>query len=538
MAAWRTLWAALPLVALLVGCGGGGGGSGGDSPAPVVTPPTITQQPAPQTAAPGASATFSVSATGNALAYQWSRSTTNGVGWVTISGATSASYTLAPVDAAMNGHQFRVVIQNVAGIVVSDPATLSVTVVSSAPTIAEQPTDQVAVVPVDNDFDSRSAVFRVAATGSPTPTFRWQVNTDPLNSTFVDVPGATGNTFSPSGLSFADNGKRYRAVATNPLGAASTRAALLQVADVGIGGSASGLAVRPSGEVVAAIASARPDFAGLRTATATRVRTLAGREGGTPVDATGTAARFSLPVALALDGAGNAWVIEGFLAAQVRKVTPAGVVSTIAGNGVNAFVDGVGVQASFNIVKGVALGVDGNLYVTDYGNSAIRRVTPAGVVSTYAGGTAGSADGVGRAAQFTNPWGIATDPAGNLYVAEAAPSCRIRKVAPDASVTTVSNTGCFVQSDGPLGTARFFGPSHLAFDGLGNLFVSDQGAIRKIAPDGTVTSPRVFTISEGPYTNGPITADLAGDLYLLRARNGAAVIERQAPNGQATSLPQ
>lgn len=536
MAVGRSVWAGLA-AALLISCGGGGGGVSAP-PAPVVTAPTITQQPTSQTVAAGSSATFSATATGGGLAYQWLRSIVSGGAFTHIAGATSASYTASPVDATMNGQQFRVIVQNVAGIVTSDTATLSVTTLSSAPVITEQPTDQVAVVPVDNDFDPRKAVFRVTASGSPTPTIRWQINTDPLSTNYTDVAGASGNTFTPSGLVYADNGTRYRAVATNPLGAVATRGAGLQVADVGIGGNVSGIAVRPSGEVVAVMTQIRPDFAGLRSTTATRVRTLAGGEGGTPLDGSGTAARFSLPSALALDGAGNAWIMDGFLAATLRRVTPAGVLSTVAGNGVNALVDGVGVQASFNAPKSLAWGADGNLYVADYGNSAIRRVTPAGAVSTFAGGTAGSADGVGRAAQFTNPWGIAVDATGNLYVAETSPSCRIRKVAPDATVTTVSGTGCSVSGDGPLGTARLFNPSYLAFDGLGNLFVSDQAAVRRIASDGTVSSPRVFTISEGPYTLGAIAADGAGNFYLLRARNGAAVIERQAPGGQKTSLPQ
>lgn len=540
MDAMRKVWSAAWLVAaaLVAGCGGGGSGTPDPSPPPAVQPPVITQQPAAQTVAAGASATFSVTATGNGLAYAWQRSTNGGLSFAAITGATQGSYTVAAVDESMNGHQFRVVIQNTGGTVTSSPATLTVAVADSVPTITSEPTDQVAVVPADIDFDSRSATFTVAVAGSPAPAVRWQVSTDSLGLNFADVPGATGPSFKPSSPTLADSGRRYRAVATNALGAVSSRAALLTVVDVGIGGLTTGIAVRPDGEVVATLASITPDFAGVRTASTTRVRTLAGATGGTHVDGTGAAARFSIPGAPALDRAGNLYLLDGFLAMEVRRVSPGGVVTTIAGNGVAGLVDGVGTQASFNNSKAMTLGADGNLYVADYGNSAIRQVTPAGAVTTFAGGAVGSADGVGRAAQFTNPWGIAADAAGNLYVAEASPSCRIRKVSPSATVTTVSNTGCGVALDGPLGTARFFGPAHLAFDGFGNLFVSDQTAIRRISPDGTVSSPRVFSVTEGVYTNGAITADATGGLYLIRSRTGNAVfIQRQAPDGTRESFP-
>jgi hypothetical protein len=219
-------------------------------------------------------------------------------------------------------------------------------------------------------------------------------------------------------------------------------------------------------------------------------------------------------------------------------VTGEGVVTTIAGNSVNGFVDGAGAQASFNGATALALGGDGNLYVADHGNSAIRRVTPAGVVTTFAGGAAGSADGVGRAAQFTNPYGIATDPAGNLWVAEAAPSCRIRKIAPDATVSTVSDTGCGVRLDGALGTAKFWSPSHIAADGLGNIFVSDYTAIRRISSTGVVTTPRFFYATESPYLLGPIAADGSGGYFIVRPRGSGAVIERQAADGGLTQFPQ
>lgn len=116
----------LGVSALLAACGGGGGDAAPAS-APAVTTPAVTKQPASQTVTPGASVTFDVVATGNGLAYQWQRSTTGGVSWQSISGATSQSYAITPVDATMNGDQYHVIIQNPAGMVVSEAATLTVT---------------------------------------------------------------------------------------------------------------------------------------------------------------------------------------------------------------------------------------------------------------------------------------------------------------------------------------------------------------------------------------------------------------------------
>jgi serine/threonine protein kinase, bacterial len=524
----------------LVACGGGG-----DAPSPTTAPPVaapvITTQPASQSAAPGASVSFGVAATGSGLSYAWSRAPAAGAAFVAMAGATQATLTVGPVDTSMNGQQVRVVVQNAGGIVTSDAATLTVAATASAPVITGQPADQVAVLPEDNDFDSRRAVFVVAATGSPTPTVQWQVNTDPTTATYTDIPGATGNAYSPPGLTFADSGKRWRAVLRNAVGTVASRGALLQVADLGLGGSPRGFAVRADGVVVAGIDTPQATFAGVRSATATRVRTLAGGATGTPLDGTGSAARFSLPRTLVLDAAGNAYLIDGLIAAWVRKVTPQGAVSTLAGNGVSGFVDGSGAQARFNNPNGLVLGADGSLYVADTGNSAIRRITPAGVVSTVAGGTPGSADGVGVSAQFTNPFGLAVDASGQLWVAEAAPSCRIRKLAPDSAVTTVSNTGCGARADGALGTtARFVSPTHLAFDGAGNLFVSDQDAIRRVTPAGTVSSPRVFSLAEGLYTHGPLAADASGHFYVARARpvSNGVHIERNAADGSRAQLPQ
>jgi len=115
----------------------------------------------------------------------------------------------------------------------------------------------------------------------------------------------------------------------------------------------------------------------------------------------------------------------------IRKVTPAGVVTTFAGSGSNGSEDGTGTAASFNYLRGGAFDGDGNLFVADAGNRTIRKVTPAGVVTTFAGsaGSAGSINGIGPAARFSYPVGVAFDGDGNLYVADDG-GTKIRKVTP------------------------------------------------------------------------------------------------------------
>jgi secreted PhoX family phosphatase len=131
-------------------------------------------------------------------------------------------------------------------------------------------------------------------------------------------------------------------------------------------------------------------------------------------DGTGSAARFSYPKGVAVDGSGNVYVAD-YNNDTIRKVTPAGVVTTLAGSpGVIGSADGTGSAAQFNSPQGVAVDGSGNVYVADSGNSTIRKVTPAGVVTTLAGsaGVNGSADGTGSAARFNSPAGVAVDGSG------------------------------------------------------------------------------------------------------------------------------
>src|SRR5205814_1464910 len=176
----------------------------------------------------------------------------------------------------------------------------------------------------------------------------------------------------------------------------------------------------------------------------------------------------------------------------VRKITPAGVVTTLAGLAGydRPYTDATGSDARFNYLNGVAGDSAGNVYVTDFSNT-IRKITPAGVVTTLAGtpGVYGSADGTGSAAQFWQPWGIAVDSAGNLYVADQG-NRTIRKITSAGVVTTLAGTaGIAGSTDGTGGAARFYMPYALTVAGT-TLYVADtfNSTIRKVTSAGVVTT--------------------------------------------------
>ncbi len=221
--------------------------------------------------------------------------------------------------------------------------------------------------------------------------------------------------------------------------------------------------------------------------------TLAGAP-GTVVnskDGTGTEAQFDAPRGVAIDTAGNVYVGDA-TNNTLRKVTPAGVVTTLAGTaGSGAPTNGTGAAARFNEPFGVAVDSAGNVYVADASNNAIRKVTAAGVVTTFAGsGSAGTTDGTGTAARFDEPRGIAIDSSGTLYVADYD-NHLIRKITSAGVVTTLAGAADAAGGADGTGTAASFrGPMGIAVSTSGVIYVADSGnrAIRRITAAGVVTT--------------------------------------------------
>lgn len=220
------------------------------------------------------------------------------------------------------------------------------------------------------------------------------------------------------------------------------------------------------------------------------VSTLAGfYELVEPRDGVGTDARLMSVTGLAADPDGNIYFVEN--SGTLRRVTPAGVVTTIAGvNAQRDSVDGIGTDARFNEPYGIAIDLDRNLYVTDYMAHTIRKITPTGVVTTLAGkaGQKGFADGVGSVARFDSPAGIGVDRRGNIYIADEGNHI-IRKITPTGVVSTIAGiVGEAGHENGAGAKAKFYLPSGLAVSADGEIFVHDWSrVIRKITSEGVVT---------------------------------------------------
>jgi streptogramin lyase len=213
------------------------------------------------------------------------------------------------------------------------------------------------------------------------------------------------------------------------------------------------------------------------------VSTLAGSGFAGSANGMGTAASFNIPWGVAVDAAGNVYVADA-ANELIRKISPSGVVTTLAGGGAGRSNNGTGTAASFNGPYGVAVDAAGNVYVADNGNDMIRKISPLGVVSTLAGsGTKGSANGMGMAASFNGPYGVAVDAAGNVYVADGVNNI-IRKISPLGVVNTWAGNGSIGSVNGMALAASFDIPTGVAVDAAGNVYVADIGndMIRKISP--------------------------------------------------------
>jgi sugar lactone lactonase YvrE len=272
------------------------------------------------------------------------------------------------------------------------------------------------------------------------------------------------------------------------------------------------------------------------------VETLTGNGTLGSENGTGAAARFYQPTGVALDASGNIYVAD-YSNHLIRKITPTGTVTTLAGNGIAGYADGTGTAAVFQGPFGVAVDADGNVYVADSFNNRIRKITPAGIVSTLAGsGVAGFADGDGIAAKFYSPRGLAVDGSGNIYVADVT-NHRIRKISPAGIVNTLAGS-ILGNTDGNVSDAKFAGPTGVTVDASGNIYVADTGnhRIRKITSAGEVSTVAGSTsgISEGVGTlarfNGPtgVALDASGNFYVADEVNER--IRKITPDGAVSTF--
>ncbi len=420
------------------------------SPTSVV--PTFTTQPQSVSIALGQTTTFTAVATGTPTpTLQWQRQPNGSFGFndiqndTTFSGVTTTTLTITNPTSGMSGDIYRVVASNSTGSNASSGATLTIIVGTTISTYAGTAgfpgaTDATgtaarfnspAAVAVDlagNLYiaDSSNHVIRKISSGGVVTTLAGS----PGLSGSTDGVGTAARFNAPAGIAVNSVGTVYVADTFNhTIRVISSGGAVTTLAgSAGISGTAdaqgtgarftypSGVAIDSSGVIYVADSS---NHTIRRIQTDGSVSVLAGAPGQRgAVNDTGTNARFAFPNGVAVDISGNVYVADSFNHC-IRKITPFGGVSTLAGSfGIGGSTD---VPALFNQPSGVAVDTAGNVYVADTFNQLIRKITPAGAVTTQAGSPSiqGSADGIGNAARFNQPYGIAVDAAGtNIFVAD------------------------------------------------------------------------------------------------------------------------
>ncbi|MCS0633247.1 hypothetical protein NX786_28315 [Telluria mixta] len=481
----------LSLAIVLASCGGGGGGGGNGAPAPVqATPappaavgPAITSQPVSQSVVAGQAATFSVAADGTATGYQWQRDGKD------IPGATGLTYTLANPQAGDSGSRFTAVATGTRGSTASTAATLTVSVPKGLALVAGNPGGV-------GNLDGTDA--RLALPGL--------LAMQPSGALFL-VDDMDGFAFTP--------GIRAIDLAT---GAVTTLARDPALHD------ARAIAVDAAGNLYDAPWATGPATAIYRTPPGGKRTLFAGAAGATgSVDGAATAARFTEISGLTVDAAGNLYVNDG--GKTVRKVAQDGTVTTLAG----------GAQPAFRQIAALAADRDGNLTLIDDG--ALRTVSTAGTVATR---TLVAVDG---GSSNLGGSGVTVDGAGNAYVLDHTYPPRVRKIAPDGTVTTVAT----LPASGSSGTHY----TNLVADAAGNLYVGDDASqvIRRIsagtvAPfagrgasvanvDGTGAAAQ-FSLAGvlGPDPRYELATDAQGNVYV----GEGAVVRKVTPAGVATTL--
>ncbi len=374
----------------------------------------------------------------------------------------------------------------------------------------------------------------------------------------ADGIGDSANFYNPIGVAVDTAGNVYVAdEVNNIIRKVSATGVVTTVAGDGEQGSTDGAGLsasfnNPKGVAVDIAGNVYIADAGnnkiRKLSTAGVVSTLAGSGIQGSADGTSTVASFDFPTGLTVDASGNVYVADR-VNNKIRKVSTAGVVTTLAGNGVQGNADGISNVASFYSPEGVSVDPAGNVYVVDSYNHKIRKVSSAGVVTTLAGsGATGSSDGAGSAASFSAPFGIALDKTGNMFVADML-NHKIRRVSTAGVVTTFAGSGAFGSADGGAATASFYYPKGIAVDAAGNVYVADQtnhkirkvsaaGVVTTLAGNGTSGSSDGVGASASFQNPSGIAVDLSGNVYVadydnhkIRKINATGVVTTLAGNG-------
>jgi len=265
-----------------------------------------------------------------------------------------------------------------------------------------------------------------------------------------------------------------------------------------------------------------------------------------------TSAQLGGPDGVAVDASGNLWIADG-VTSLVRKVSTNGIITTVAGNGFSSFSGdgGPATSARLSIPAGVAIDVAGNLVIADSGNSRIRKVSTNAIINTIAGNGIGGASGDGgpaTGASLAAPNAVAVDGSGNLFIADYANNS-VRKVSTDGGITTVAGNGLggFSGDGGPATSAQLGGPDGVAVDMSGNIFIADANnkRIRRVSPNGSITtvagtgSPG-FSGDGGPATSASmgspygVAVDGQGNLFIADWANGR--VRKLSANGIITTV--
>jgi hypothetical protein len=267
---------------------------------------------------------------------------------------------------------------------------------------------------------------------------------------------------------------------------------------------------------------------------------------------TATSAQLNGPFGIAVDNSGNVYIADRNNN-RLRKIDAAGTITTIAGTGTAGYNGdgGLATAAQLNALCGIAVDAAGNIYIADKGNSRIRKINSAGIITTIAGNSSAGYSGDGglaTSAQINNPRGVAIDAAANIYIADAG-NHAVRRIDAGGVITTIAGTGTsgFSGDGGPAISAQLYGPYSVIPDMLGNIFIADvdNERIRKISPTGIISTvagngTAGYSGDGGPaiaaalYEPINIAADSFGSLYVADAWN--ARIRKISPSGTITTI--